>query len=66
MIEKQFGKQTQILTVQFIDIAVHFEHGNIFASIDFGAGRMSPCAFLLMTIQYRFAFTVLQTEFAEK
>lgn len=66
MIQKQFCQQTQILTIQFVHIAIHFKYGNLFAPVDFGAGWMPPCAFLLMTIQYCFAFTILQTEFTQK
>lgn len=66
VVEKQFGQQAQILAIQFVHVAIHFEHGDFVATINFCAWRMPPCAFLLMPIQNGFTLAVLQAEFAEK
>lgn len=48
VIEKEFGKQAQILTIQFVDVTVHLEDGQISTSVDFSARRMTPTALVLM------------------
>ena len=44
VVEKEFGQQTQILTVHFVLLSVHFKHGNVIFSINLIARRMAPHA----------------------
>ena len=39
VVEKQFGKQAQILTVDFVFASVDFKYGYIVRAIDFLSGR---------------------------
>lgn len=66
VIKEKLRQQTQILTVNFVGISVHFEHRDFAATIDFCAGRVAPCTFVEVTIQYKFALRILQAELAEK
>ena len=45
VIEEEFCQQTQILTVHFVLLPVHFKDGNVIFAINFIAGRMTPHAF---------------------
>lgn len=66
VIQKQLRQQTQILTVDLVHVAIDFEHRQIFAAINFGRGRMSPEALVLMSFQNGFAFRIFQAKLAQE
>jgi hypothetical protein len=52
MVQKQLGQQAEILTVDFIRIAVDFEHRELATAIYFCAWWMTPRTFVQMTLQH--------------
>jgi hypothetical protein len=66
VVEEKLRQQAQILTINFVRVAIDFEDGNFAASIDLRARWISPRTFVEMTVEHKLAFRVLQAELAEK
>lgn len=66
MIEKQLGEKTEILTVDLVHVAVHFEDGERATPINLRRRRMRPSALFHMPQQNVPAFHVLKAKFTQK
>ena len=66
VIEKEFGQQTQVLAVDFVDVAVHLKDRHVVLPVDLRGWRMSPQTLGHVTVQYRTTFHVFQTKLAQK
>ena len=65
VVEKEFGQQTQILTVHFVLLSVHFKHGNVIFSINLVTRWMAPHTFGQVSSQDSWAVDVPDWERGE-
>ena len=42
VIQEKFGEKAKVLTVNFVDVAIHFEDGQVVLTVDFSGWRMPP------------------------
>ena len=66
VVQKQFGEQTQVLAVDFVHVAVHFEHRQVVLAVDFRGRRMPPRTLGHVTIQYGTTLHILQAKLAQE
>lgn len=66
VIEEKLGQQTEILAIDFVDVAIHFEDGQVIFAIDFRSWRMPPQALGHVSIQNGATLHVLETELAQE
>ena len=50
MVQKEFGQQAQVLTVDLANVAIHFEHRDVVFAVDLVGGRMVPFALCLLRV----------------
>ena len=53
VVEKELGEQAQVLAVDLVELAVHFEEAHRVLAIDLAARRMTPHALLQVPLQHR-------------
>lgn len=66
MVEEQLGEEAEVLAIDLVSVAVHFEDRDVPAAIDLRGGRVAPQALVQVTYQHRPTLRVLQAELAQE
>jgi len=66
VVEKQFGKEAEVLAVDLVLLAVHFKDGQIVLTIDLIAWRVTQVAFQLVSHQGFLLLHVFETKLANE